>query len=126
MTATNNLAILLAKSGQLTAAENLWQKTFDLNQDIDELGINLALAESMLRNKNAAQRVLQRVLLYSRDQQNRSTKTSGDPIRPRNLRGSCFGILILDGISKLHTNVMATPSRVDVRQILASDLYYLA
>jgi len=99
VTATNNLAILLAKSGQLPAAENLWQKTFDLNQDIDELGINLALAESMLRNKNAAQRVLQRVLLYSRDQQNRSTKTSGDPIRPRNLRGSCFGILILDGLS---------------------------
>jgi hypothetical protein len=32
----------------------------------------------------------------------------------------------LDGLSKLHTNVMATPSRVDVGQILASDLYYLA
>src|SRR6266446_1908810 len=57
---------------------------------------------------------------------NRSTKASGDPIRPRNLRGSCFGILILDGLSKLHTNVMATPSGVDVRQVLASDLYYLA
>ena len=69
VTATNNLAILLAKSGQLTAAENLWQKTFDLNEDIDELGINLALAECMRGNKNAAQRVLQRVLLYSPDQQ---------------------------------------------------------
>jgi hypothetical protein len=33
----------------------------------------------------------------------------------------CFGILTLDGLSKLHTNVMATPSRFDVRQILASD-----
>ena len=58
-----------SKSGQLTAAENLWQKTFDLNEDIDELGINLALAECMLGNKNAAQRVLQRVLLYSPDRQ---------------------------------------------------------
>ena len=68
VTATNNLAILLAKSGQLAAAETLWQKTFDLNEDIDEPGINLALAECMLGNKNAAQRVLQRVLLYSPDQ----------------------------------------------------------
>jgi Flp pilus assembly protein TadD len=41
VTATNNLAILLAKSGQLTDAETLWQKTFDLNEDIDEPGINL-------------------------------------------------------------------------------------
>jgi len=69
VTATNNLAILLAKSGQLTAAETLWQKTFDLNEDIDEPGINLALAECMLGNKIAAQRVLQRVLLYSPDQE---------------------------------------------------------
>jgi len=68
VTATNNLAILLAKAGQLTAAENLWRKTFDLNEDIDELGINLALVECMLGNKNAAQQVLQRVSLYSPDQ----------------------------------------------------------
>jgi Cytochrome c554 and c-prime/Tetratricopeptide repeat len=68
ITATNNLAILLAKSGQLTAAEALWQKTFDLNEDIDEPGINLALVECMLGNKNAAQRVFERVLLYSPDQ----------------------------------------------------------
>ena len=69
VTATNNLAVLVAKSGQLAAAETLWQKTFDLNEDIDEPAINLALAECMLGNKNFAQRVLQRVLLYSPDQQ---------------------------------------------------------
>jgi tetratricopeptide (TPR) repeat protein len=69
MTATNNLAILLANSGQLTAGKILWQKTFDLNEDIDEPGINLALAECMLGEKSAAERVLRRVLFYSPDQQ---------------------------------------------------------
>jgi len=76
VTATNNLAILLAKSGQLPRPKIFGQKTFDLNEDIDELGINLALAECMLRNKNAAQRVSQRVLLYSADQQIARRKTS--------------------------------------------------
>ena len=68
VTATNNLAILLAKSGQLTSAETLWKKTFDLNEDIDEPGINLALVECMLGHKDAAEKALQRVLLYSPDQ----------------------------------------------------------
>ena len=68
LTATNNLAILLAKSGQLQDAQTLWKKTFDLNEDVDEPGINLALVECMLGDKDAAGRVLQRVLLYSPDQ----------------------------------------------------------
>jgi predicted CXXCH cytochrome family protein len=67
LTATNNLAILLAKSGQLKDAQTLWKKTFDLNEDVDEPGINLALVECMLGDKDAARQVLQRVLLYSPD-----------------------------------------------------------
>jgi Tfp pilus assembly protein PilF len=67
LTATNNLAILLAKSGQLKEARTLWRKTFGLNEDVDEPGINLALAECMLGDKEAAQQVLRRVLLYSPD-----------------------------------------------------------
>jgi Flp pilus assembly protein TadD len=67
-TATNNLAILLAKSGKLTDARALWKKTFDLNEDVDEPGINLALVECMLGDRDAARHVLQRVLLYSPDQ----------------------------------------------------------
>jgi predicted CXXCH cytochrome family protein len=67
LTATNNLAILLARSGQLKDAQTLWKKTFDLNEDVDEPGINLALVECMLGEKDAAQQVLQRVLLYSPD-----------------------------------------------------------
>ncbi|MBV8705716.1 MAG: tetratricopeptide repeat protein [Acidobacteriaceae bacterium] len=65
---TNNLAILWARSGQLPRAEALWKIVFDRNEDLDQPGINLALAECMLGNKEAATRVLQRVLLYSPDQ----------------------------------------------------------
>ena len=68
LTATNNLAILLARSGQLKDAQTLWKKTFDLNEDIDEPGINLSLVECMLGDKDAARQVLQRVLIYSPDQ----------------------------------------------------------
>ena len=68
LTATNNLAILLARSGQLKNAETLWKKTFDLNEDVDEAGMNLALVECMLGDKDTARQVLQRVLLYSPDQ----------------------------------------------------------
>jgi Flp pilus assembly protein TadD len=46
--ATNNLATLLAKSGQLEAAVLLWQGAFERNEDIESLGINLALAERKL------------------------------------------------------------------------------
>ena len=68
LTATNNLAILLARSGKLKDAETLWKKTFDLNEDVDEVGINLSLVECMLGDKDAARQVLLRVLLYSPDQ----------------------------------------------------------
>jgi predicted CXXCH cytochrome family protein len=67
LTATNNLAILLAGSGKLRDAQTLWKRTFDLNEDVDEPGINLALAGCMLGEKDAARKVLQRVLLYSPD-----------------------------------------------------------
>jgi Flp pilus assembly protein TadD len=67
LTATNNLAILLARSGKLRDAQTLWKRTFDLNEDVDEPGINLALVECMLGEKDAAREVLQRVLRYSPD-----------------------------------------------------------
>ena len=67
-TAANNLAILLAKSGQLLPAEALWTRTFDLNEAVDEPGINLATAQCMLGNKQASAETLGRVLSYSPDQ----------------------------------------------------------
>lgn len=67
LNATNNLAILLARSGKLAEAKELWKKTFELNQAVDEPGVNLALVECMLGEKDVAQRVLQQVLVYSPD-----------------------------------------------------------
>lgn len=63
--ATNNLAILLARSGQLPEAQTLWRKTFALNQDSDEPGINLAAAECMSGDKDAALLTLKQVLTYN-------------------------------------------------------------
>jgi Flp pilus assembly protein TadD len=46
--AANNLAPLLARAGQLSEAVPIWQSSFDRNEDIKSLGINLALAECRL------------------------------------------------------------------------------
>ena len=67
LTAMNNLGTLLAKSGDLMSAETLWSKTFSLNEDIDEPGINLASVECMLGKPAQAEQVLRRVLFYSPD-----------------------------------------------------------
>jgi predicted CXXCH cytochrome family protein len=66
-TATNNLATLLAKSGQLKEAEALWRKTFALNEARDEPGVNLAAVECMLGEKDASAQTLKTVLFYSPD-----------------------------------------------------------
>jgi predicted CXXCH cytochrome family protein len=62
--AANNLATLLARAGQLKEAADLWQSTFARNEDIESLGINLALAECKIGEKDEAVKVLQRVLVY--------------------------------------------------------------
>jgi tetratricopeptide (TPR) repeat protein len=68
LSATNNLAALLAKSGQIKAAEALWREAFDRNEDLVELGINLAAMQCALSEKEAARNTLKRVLIYSPDQ----------------------------------------------------------
>ena len=65
--AANNLATLLARGGQFKDAVPLWQRAFDLNEDIESLGINLALAECRLGQKEKAVKVLQQVLIYGPD-----------------------------------------------------------
>jgi tetratricopeptide (TPR) repeat protein len=65
--AANNLATLLARAGKLGEAVPLWQSAFDRNEDIESLGINLALAECRLGQKEKAVQVLQRVLIYGPD-----------------------------------------------------------
>jgi tetratricopeptide (TPR) repeat protein len=65
--AANNLATLLARSGELSAAVPLWQSAFDRNEDIESLGIHLALPECSLGQREKAVQVLQRVLVYGPD-----------------------------------------------------------
>jgi predicted Zn-dependent protease len=55
---------LLARAGQLKEAADLWQSVFARNEDIESLGINLALAECKIGEKDEAVKVLQRVLVY--------------------------------------------------------------
>ena len=66
-TASNNLAILLAKTRKLKEAKSLWEKTFALNQSTDEIGINLSAIDCMLGDRDAAISTLRRVLFYSPD-----------------------------------------------------------
>jgi len=68
-TAAMNCGVLLARSGQLKLAADLWQNTFARNQDITGLGMNLASARCTLGDKSAAEDILRRVLLYSPDHQ---------------------------------------------------------
>jgi predicted CXXCH cytochrome family protein len=67
LTATNNLAILLAKSGQFQEAEALWKKTFAINQTTEEPGINLASAQCKLGERDEAALTLKQVLFYNPD-----------------------------------------------------------
>ena len=66
-TAAMNCGVLLARSGQLRHAADLWQGTFAKNEDITELGMNLASARCMLGDKAAAEEVIRLVLFYSPD-----------------------------------------------------------
>lgn len=63
--AGTNLGTLLAARGDLEAAAGLWKTAFANNQDVPELGQNLAFAECRLGDKEGARRVLEAVLVYS-------------------------------------------------------------
>jgi Flp pilus assembly protein TadD len=65
--AINNLATLLAQSGQLNEAETLWRQTFAINQTTEEPGINLASVQCLLGEKDAAAGTLRQVLVYNPD-----------------------------------------------------------
>ena len=62
---SNNLGALLAGSGRLSEAKSLWEGAFQLNEDIESLGLNLALADCKLGEKMKAQKVLEQVLQFS-------------------------------------------------------------
>jgi len=68
-TAAMNLAVLMARAGQLPAATDIWQNIFAHNEDLTALGMNLAAAHCMLGDKKSSEDVLKRVLVYSPDHQ---------------------------------------------------------
>ncbi len=60
-----NLGALLANSGDLEAAANLWRRSFQVNEDVPSLGQNLAIAECLLGQRENAEQVLQKLLAYN-------------------------------------------------------------
>ena len=60
-----NLGTLLAQGGDLEAAVRLWTTAFQNNQDVPELGQNLAIVECRLGDAPGAEAVLKTVLTYS-------------------------------------------------------------
>ena len=65
----NDVGVLLASSGKLNQAEIVWKELFARNQDLVDLGDNLALLQCQLGEKSAASETLQRVLQFSPDHQ---------------------------------------------------------
>ena len=63
--AGTNLGTLLAAGGDLEAAASLWKAAFANNQDVPELGQNLAAVECRLGDKAGAMEALRAVLTYS-------------------------------------------------------------
>jgi hypothetical protein len=63
-TAASDLAILLAKQGNLKEAEALLRPVFQRNQDIPGLALNLAHVQCALGDADAARATLETVLLY--------------------------------------------------------------
>ena len=62
-----DLGVLLARAGRLQRAADLWSSTFENNEDITELGMNVATAQCGLGERKAAEDALRRVLIYSPD-----------------------------------------------------------
>jgi len=62
-----DLGVLLARSGNLQRAADLWSGTFGSNEDITELGMNVATSQCSLGERTAAEDALRRVLIYSPD-----------------------------------------------------------
>lgn len=66
-TAAGNLAVLDAQQGDFTAALPLWEAAFKHDPGASAAGIDLAVAQCRLGEAGAAAQTLQRVLLFSPD-----------------------------------------------------------
>lgn len=62
-----DLGVVLARTGQPQLAVGLWSDIFEKNEDITELGMNIAQLQCNLGKREVAEDVLRRVLIYSPD-----------------------------------------------------------
>jgi predicted CXXCH cytochrome family protein len=68
-TAAGNIALIEAKGGNLKSAVKLWSSVFEHDPTQKTAGFNLAAAECQLGDAKAASQVLDRMLLFSPDNQ---------------------------------------------------------
>ncbi len=66
-TAAADLGVLLARRGRMTEAIGLWQRAFDRNPDMIDLGLNLAMGKCLPGDGAGAGAVLGRVLRFNPD-----------------------------------------------------------
>jgi predicted CXXCH cytochrome family protein len=62
-----DLGVVLARTGQPQLAAGLWADIFEKNEDITELGMNIAQLQCELGKREKAEDALRRVLIYSPD-----------------------------------------------------------
>jgi predicted CXXCH cytochrome family protein len=62
-----DFGVLLARSGKPQRAADLWSGVFENNQDITELGMNVATVQCALGEQKLAEDALRQVLIYSPD-----------------------------------------------------------
>jgi tetratricopeptide (TPR) repeat protein len=82
MEAANNMAMLLTRAGKVKEGQALWKQAFEVNEDVEGLGINLAISDCMLGDTAGSRAVLERVLIYSPDSKMARTqleKLAADP-----------------------------------------------
>ena len=63
----NNLGALLAQSGRLIEARDVWQASFLRNRDVESLGVNLSIAQCRTEEGEASLATLRTVLRFNPD-----------------------------------------------------------
>jgi len=67
LNASIDFGVLLARRSLSERAADLWEKVFENNRDITELGMNIATVQCSLGRQDSAEEALRQVLIYSPD-----------------------------------------------------------